>query len=107
MTKCCRKCRGPLPEGSEIGRPASYCSLGCRRAAEFELRRIQTRLQRLEDEEQRCRLDRTGLSFLDGTTPAQHAADLAQEIERAEVRLRELLAAAAPEPEPEPIGGHP
>ena len=43
----CLKCRTPIkPVG--VGRPPSYCSTGCRRAAEYELRRIQRHLERLE-----------------------------------------------------------
>ena len=45
--KFCSKCRTPIkPVG--VGRPPSYCSTGCRRAAEYELRRIQRHLERLE-----------------------------------------------------------
>ena len=47
VEKLCLKCRKPLkPTG--VGRPPSYCSTGCRRAAEYELRRIQRHLERLE-----------------------------------------------------------
>ena len=47
VEKLCLKCRKPLE--SHGRRPAAdYCSTGCRRAAEFELRRIQRHLERLE-----------------------------------------------------------
>jgi hypothetical protein len=45
--KFCSKCRTPLRPRA-AGRPPSYCSTGCRRAAEYELRRIQRHLERLE-----------------------------------------------------------
>ena len=45
--KLCLKCRAPLTP-TAAGRPPSYCSTGCRRAAEYELRRIQRHLERLE-----------------------------------------------------------
>jgi hypothetical protein len=45
--KRCGKCETPLkPTG--VGRSPTYCSTGCRRAAEYELRRIQRHLERLE-----------------------------------------------------------
>jgi hypothetical protein len=45
--KLCLKCRAPLTP-TDVGRPPTYCSTGCRRAAEYELRRIQRHLERLE-----------------------------------------------------------
>ena len=47
VEKFCLKCRTPLTP-TAVGRPPSYCSTGCRRAAEYELRRIQRHLERLE-----------------------------------------------------------
>ena len=45
--RLCLKCRKPLnPSG--VGRPRSYCSTGCRRAAGHELRHIQRHLEKLE-----------------------------------------------------------
>ncbi len=61
--------------------------------AEYELRRLQARLIRLEDECESCRRDRSGLKYIDGGTREEHAADIAREIERAKERLRELLSA--------------
>ena len=49
--KLCLKCRTPLTP-TATGRPPSYCSTGCRRAAEYELRRIQRHLERLEAQRQ-------------------------------------------------------
>ena len=49
--KLCLKCRTPLTP-TAAGRPPSYCSPGCRRAAEYELRRIQRHLERLEAQRQ-------------------------------------------------------
>jgi hypothetical protein len=48
-TKVCRKCgTKPLPEHSGRGRPSVYCSTGCRRAAEYELKRAQRALEGVE-----------------------------------------------------------
>ncbi len=52
----CLKCGAPLPEPPATGRPPVYCGPGCRRAVEYEVRRITRRLERDEDELQR--LDR-------------------------------------------------
>jgi hypothetical protein len=72
--KRCVKCERPLkPTG--VGRPPSYCSTGCRRAAEYELRRIQRHLERLEAQ-------RESRFF---------AKDTERAIAALEVRLRTLL----------------
>ena len=46
----CRQCAGGLSESAGPGRPSSYCSTGCRRAAQSERQRIGRHLQRLEEE---------------------------------------------------------
>jgi predicted nucleic acid-binding Zn ribbon protein len=90
--RTCRICGAPIEPRSKTGRPSVYCSVGCRRASEYELRRLQARLIRLEDEAERCRRDRSGLAHMDGGTAAEHSADIEREILRAAQRLRELLA---------------
>lgn len=86
----CRKC-GSTFESNAIGRPAAYCSAGCRRAREYELRRLQAQLVGLEARRLHCRLDRSGLMYVPGGTAAELVVDLTHEIERAEARLREPL----------------
>lgn len=76
----CLVCRKPL-ERPEVGRPPSYCSTSCRRAAEYELRRLQRRLQALEDQAARARI--VGADEL--------AERVGHEIKRAELRLLQLL----------------
>jgi hypothetical protein len=44
----CRKCGRDLAAREGAGRPAVYCSVGCRRAAEYELRRAQDALAAAE-----------------------------------------------------------
>ena len=44
----CIKCHEPLRQPA-TGHPRWYCSPACRRSGEFEIRRIQQRLQKLED----------------------------------------------------------
>jgi hypothetical protein len=48
MTRHCPRCGRGLRTVSGSGRPAIYCSQGCRRAAEFEIRRVNERLASLE-----------------------------------------------------------
>lgn len=43
----CRKCGTPLSTPL-TGRPPAYCSVGCRRAAEYERKRLQRHLEQLE-----------------------------------------------------------
>ena len=43
----CRYCNRELHE-AKIGRPRDYCSVGCRRAAEYEIPRVSRRLEELE-----------------------------------------------------------
>jgi len=52
----CRKCGSELPTRTGRGRPAVYCSTGCRRATEYELRRVQKALEDIEEQARWCRL---------------------------------------------------
>jgi hypothetical protein len=96
--KICVKC-GRLVVTTGQGRPPSYCSVVCRRAAGLEISRISRRLERLEDQlaaERRDAGDPTvGLADIMrdemGRNSAQRVAHFEQEIARAEARLRCLL----------------
>lgn len=57
----CPKCGAKVPQSTDPGRPLTYCSTGCRRATEYELRRLQ---KALEDVEDRLRWSR-----INGRTP--------------------------------------
>jgi len=76
VEKPCLKCGAPLTS-PPTGRPPRYCSVGCRRAAEYELRRIQRHLERLERQSEWVARD-----YL-----KEHRAKIAQ----LEARLKELL----------------
>lgn len=81
----CRKCRADLPERKPgAGRPAVYCSAGCRRAAEYELRRLQHALEGVEDQARRYRTGGYG-------RPREAPEHIEAERLRLEERLRELL----------------
>ncbi len=66
------------------GRPRSYCSDACRRAAEYEIRRVNTRIARLEDTVSNARTDPVTAKLWD-------IGLIAQEIDLQKARLRELL----------------
>lgn len=94
----CRKCGNALPERAGTGRPALYCSSACRRAAEYEIRRLSRRLERLEDERHHLRVS---LNLHDAQGPGYYphvrqqlvtrAATVDDEIVMCEQRLRALL----------------
>ena len=79
-------CGQPLTRAAGAGRPAKYCSTACRRAAEFEIRRIYKLLARLEDRLVNLRLGYASIN------PEFEAARLNDEIELANNRMAVLLA---------------
>lgn len=88
----CVKCGADLPDpGEKGGRPARYCGETCRRAAEFEIRRIQTELQRLLRLLNDARIE--GADPLFGELPQQKArvAILQKLIDEGEQRLTLLV----------------
>jgi sugar-specific transcriptional regulator TrmB len=95
----CVKCGRPL-EKPATGRPPAYCSTACRRLAEYELRRINRRLEKLEGRASRLRHSPdVGAKDWAGRTHAEALAACEAEIADAEKRLRALLDAAESLPE--------
>jgi sugar-specific transcriptional regulator TrmB len=91
----CLKCGGPLSQ-PPTGRPRSYCGPACRQAAAYEIKRLQRRLEALEERASRLRHEReTGVKDWLGRTRAEALADVEAEIAAAEERLRALLAGAS------------
>src|SRR4051794_1485284 len=97
--RACAYCGEPLADPpSTVGRPTSYCSLGCRRASQSERQRIMRRLERLEDEQMNLRHivrrgDRTHVWSPTGSTlPAERLKDVGADIAELRMRLRRLLA---------------
>jgi hypothetical protein len=94
MADTCVRCAAPLAKPA-TGRPPSYCSTTCRRAAEFELRRCERRLERLEAKASDLRIE--------GAAPSGHdwhgrrLARVFVEIKRYERRLEALLRRGATE----------
>ncbi len=84
MDKC--TCGQPLTRADGAGRPSKYCSTGCRRAAEFGIRRIDKLLARLEDRLVDLRLGRFSIEG-----EAVETKLITAEIERAHCRMVALL----------------
>jgi hypothetical protein len=82
LTRCV-KCGAPIQQPA-TGRPRTYCSTGCRRAAEKEITRVAARIDQLENMAMNLRLGR-------GMPTAGELDLIAAEITRAETRLQELL----------------
>lgn len=88
----CLKCGRELEDSARSGRPRSWCSTGCRRAAEYELRRLSRRLQALEERASALRHSRdSGRRDWLGRTHAEALGDVEAEVREAEGRLRLLL----------------
>jgi len=88
-TASCRKCGTPLPPPS-IGRPRTFCGVGCRRAAEREVRRLDNSIAALEG---RQLSHQESVAFGNGTAAYHEAkiAHLQMAIATAEARMSALL----------------
>ena len=84
MNNICLKCGSAIDGLATTGRPKSYCSIACRRSAELEVRRLNSRLEKLEGD-----LSNTRLGY--GFEPEKDAAKLVAEIIIQEARLLKLL----------------
>ncbi len=95
----CPECLSPMPAAKTTGRPATYCTPVCRRAAEFSLRRAQVLLTRAQRAEQDAALAvATGGSY----RAADDAGALAfwrSEVKRLRDEIRALLAGVGDEDE--------
>lgn len=86
----CRTC-GNVVVQPATGRPRVYCSVGCRRAAEYELRRVQALLTAAEKGAQKARADAVGA--WDPERSRKLARFWAKEITSLQERLQVLLQA--------------
>jgi hypothetical protein len=92
----CRKCGGPVSPRKGAGRPATYCSPGCRRASEYEIRRANAAVDVAERaislHREHLALDPTyGLGCCAFERRAAHLVWWEEERQRLERRMRELL----------------
>lgn len=99
MSAACRYCGHSVKSGGR-GRPPLYCSVGCRRASEYEIRRLSRRLERLEDMQDALGRESALLEaeYAAGETTTWHierqrrqAATLAEQILAHRDRMRSLL----------------
>jgi hypothetical protein len=97
----CVSC-GALLDQPETGRPRVYCSVPCRRAAEYELRRVQSLLLTAERHDQRARAAHEIDSF-DRPSTRRMLKWWAGEVAQLKARQRALLAGARDEDGKPPI----
>ncbi|SRR6266487_424915 len=92
--KNCLKCGNKLSDSAgKRGPSPSYCSEKCRRAAEFELRRIQRAIERAEKERDAADLKAATVEYPGLVKDAETRRDWwTGQVDRLEARLRELLA---------------
>jgi hypothetical protein len=88
----CVSC-GCLLDQPETGRPRVYCSVPCRRAAEYELRRVQSLLLTAERSHQRAR-ERHEVESFDRPSTRRALKWWAGEVAQLKARQRALLAGA-------------
>ena len=89
----CIKCGLPIKTAATTGRPSDYCSTSCRRAAEYEIGRINRRLADLENDlVSENRYKHEGVNFAGQRYPERLAA-LQDAITESEARLKRLLSA--------------
>jgi ribosomal protein L40E len=84
MPGICRKCGADLPEAAGPGRPRAYCSTGCRRAAEYEAKRINKAIEEVEEQVRWCRFGWYSRTKRD-------IPKYQEELWRLEARLRAIL----------------
>jgi|GEM_PF-2549145 len=95
--KQCPECGSPMPAAKGTGRPATYCTPVCRRAAEFALRRAQVLLTRAQRAEQDAALHvATGGSYR-AEDDAARLTFWRSEVTRLRGEIRALLAGAGDE----------
>lgn len=93
----CRVCSSPLAVRAGPGRPRSYCGPLCRRAAEYEIRRVQSLLLRAERMLQDVRLN-SDLNYWRTPDERGHECSrLEAEVQLLQARLVGILAGLAPE----------
>ncbi len=95
MAEKCLKC-GESVTWSGKGRPPSYCSVACRRAAEYEIRRRVSVIAELEEAERDWRRNAEVEPYSKAQAKSFHkrAEWYADEVKRHEARLKELLGAS-------------
>ncbi|MGH8659840.1 MAG: hypothetical protein ACREV4_15545 [Gammaproteobacteria bacterium] len=88
----CRSC-GALLAKPKAGQRQFYCSAGCRKSAEYEIRRVNRRLESLETSLSSMRINPRDefLEMIDGRTHSERVAAVEAELAILKARFRELL----------------
>lgn len=89
--RTCIKCGASLPPSAPTGRPATYCSTACRRAAELEIRRLNRHIEKIEERMAHIRIHGRSSYACYLREPDAAIDALKCECERHESRLRLLL----------------
>lgn len=89
----CVKCGKPIQTTATTGRPPDYCSASCRRAAEYEVRRVNRRIEMLEERLAWEKLTNENTRDASGRKRAERVDSLNGLIAEAEGRLKRLLSA--------------
>jgi hypothetical protein len=89
--KRCVKCNGIIERQSATGRPASYCSTSCRRAAEIEIARITKRIAEYEERLNSAKRCRHNTPDGEGLRPGELIIALTEQISEDEARLKKLF----------------
>lgn len=87
----CAKCGAPLDKPSGAGRPRIYCSTACRRLAELAIRRLNRRLEHLEEIMSHARISLGGAYAESECERHGRLQRVSAEIELTKTRLRALL----------------
>ena len=95
--KHCAHCGNKLPAPASTGRPRTFCGEACKRAAAYEITRLNRLLERLEGQLADERVTTTHsdcaqYSDVYGRLPAQRIDAIEAEINRTRGRLLALLA---------------
>jgi len=90
----CPECGSPMPSAKSTGRPPTYCTPVCRRAAEFGLRRAQVLLTRAQRAEQDAALQVAIGGSYRAADDADRLAFWRSEVTRLRGEIRALLAGA-------------
>ena len=93
----CPECASPMPAAKSTGRPPTYCTPVCRRAAEFALRRAQVILTRAQRAEQDAALAVATNGSYRAEDDAARLAFWRSEVKRLRDEIRATLAAAGDE----------
>jgi hypothetical protein len=95
----CVSC-GSLLSQPATGRPRVYCSVPCRRAAEYELRRVQSLLLTAERREQQARAAHE-LEIYDRASTRRHLKFWTAEVARLKDQQRTLLSGVRDDDSPQ------